>query len=521
MDRDEQSGLIEHVVASMQTMSADPCLVQVLNFQSSVLALKGRLSKSQMANIDDGSTSPLCIIAVKICTGKVAVDALRSILDAFPALVNSKSDSNETPLGCAVQFVIDNKEESIMVMTFLLMLGANANAGSLEEKPGMTKEIRYWLGIARGQPKAEQRTLEENGMEWFTRLDFAMIGQRKVIRTLKKLLLGRSCMAKAMVMLFAARPGNGKTELAKHLGFVMRTSNGGDVEPLSLDGGSINNKNELLGWSGAYHGSENGSQLNNYIAARKGVEPGVVIIDEADKLGWDVWNGLLIPFGERGVWSDKRGSNSCNTTKVSTTNITFILTTTDPSFQPGASRKVCSHNAQRLFGAELASRIDRIIVFDEYELHEVEVLAESSMLALQRKVVALGLVRSLVIESSAEEFVMNEFDASIGVRSVRKTVAELEEAVVSDCHYGRVLPEHTVKLFVQDDEASVEVIFSEPEESSDDEPEMKAEQDKEPEKVVRKQVMPTANDEPIVENSRKHRSKAQKRAERRRRNRRG
>lgn len=85
--------------------------------------------------------------------------------------------------------------------------------------------------------------------------------------------------------------GHGKTELAKRMGELL------SVEFLAIDSTEMNHTTDLFGPKAPFPGYEEGSALNNFLCRNHG-QRSVVLLDDFEKMGPNVFNSLLIPFGE-------------------------------------------------------------------------------------------------------------------------------------------------------------------------------------------------------------------------------
>lgn len=97
-----------------------------------------------------------------------------------------------------------------------------------------------------------------------------------------------------------------------------------------VDCGQLSDDKELFGMSGAHHGSQEGSALNNFIL-RISEDPdarGIVLLDEIEKADRGVIHGLYQVL-DKGEWTNKKleSGSKAQTETVSCHNIIFIMTT--------------------------------------------------------------------------------------------------------------------------------------------------------------------------------------------------
>ena len=128
-----------------------------------------------------------------------------------------------------------------------------------------------------------------------------------------------------MVFVLGGPPGHGKTMAAKELCCALGGDNA-EQDFLKVSCANMNSTFELFGGSGAYQGSETGSELNNFVVNHR-ERLGVVNLDEFDRLDSKTSDALFTIF-DKGEWVNKKKS-SCRyqTQTLSCTKIVWVLTT--------------------------------------------------------------------------------------------------------------------------------------------------------------------------------------------------
>jgi ATP-dependent Clp protease ATP-binding subunit ClpA len=97
-----------------------------------------------------------------------------------------------------------------------------------------------------------------------------------------------------------------------------------------VDCGKLSNASEMFGKAGAYKGSEQGSDLNNFVL-KMSWEPtaiGIVLLDEIEKADQSVIHALYQVL-DKGEWTNKKldNGNRNQTETIPCHNIIFIMTT--------------------------------------------------------------------------------------------------------------------------------------------------------------------------------------------------
>jgi hypothetical protein len=153
---------------------------------------------------------------------------------------------------------------------------------------------RYYLHrsskIAR--PTARQRWVaaRHDSSELFA-VPYFLIGQSAATDLLTRSLLHYMLRRheQPLVLVFAGPSGHGKTELARRLGALL------SLDLQVSDCTIVAREVELFGPRKPYVGAEDGSPLNNFLAAHHD-QRCIVFLDEFEKTTADIWNALLIPF---------------------------------------------------------------------------------------------------------------------------------------------------------------------------------------------------------------------------------
>ncbi|KAK7429007.1 hypothetical protein QQZ08_004414 [Neonectria magnoliae] len=118
-------------------------------------------------------------------------------------------------------------------------------------------------------------------------------------------LIGQS---NAPILRFAEPSGHDKTELARQLGHLLSL----DLEV--VDCTIARHEMELFGPRAPYHGSRQGSPVNNFLAEHSG-QRCIVVMDKFEKTAREIHQALLLPF-DNGEYQDRRdhGEADCSNT---------------------------------------------------------------------------------------------------------------------------------------------------------------------------------------------------------------
>jgi ATP-dependent Clp protease ATP-binding subunit ClpC len=233
--------------------------------------------------------------------------------------------------------------------------------------------------------------------------------------------------------LFLGSTGVGKTEMAKAIAEQLFPAS----EITRLDMSELSEAHavaRLIGAPPGYVGYEEGGQLTEAVRARPYQ---LVLLDEVEKAHRDVWLALL-PLLDEGRLSDSRGRTVSfrNTVIVMTSNLGAEALDERGRVGFGAeSGQRASQSTRVLLAAkralppELWNRIDEPLFFAPLDRDAVARIARRMV-----NVVAAVLQRehgvAIEVEASAIETLIaaGGYDASLGARPMRRTVARLLEA---------------------------------------------------------------------------------------------
>lgn len=199
---------------------------------------------------------------------------------------------------------------------------------------------------------------------------------------------------KPLVLLFVGQSGHGKTELARHMGYLL------SLEMITVDCTEMRHETDIFGPKAPYSGYWEGSSLNNHLAKWSG-QRNVVFLDEFDKTSDDVRRSLLLLF-QSGTYKDHRNNQMLECSKT-----IWVLAT---NFGEGLINRFWSthfkdrdvdrwdsmllsnldallkRNSVILFGAPLTGRVTAILPFMPFTAGEQAVVVRKYMLKLANTV---------------------------------------------------------------------------------------------------------------------------------------
>uniref|UniRef100_A0A7S0A6Y5 AAA+ ATPase domain-containing protein n=1 Tax=Pyrodinium bahamense TaxID=73915 RepID=A0A7S0A6Y5_9DINO len=319
--------------------------------------------------------------------------------------VNHKNSRGQCPLylACTAHGLRPGQRDEIV--RFLLSLGACPSSRApwgeyITNMSCLSFTSKYWLALANSPPVRKWfrsgGVLEKlrgigskAGLVTLFRIRellLTLVGQRlaatSLVDTVACWAFDLNTSPKPLFLLLAGPSGHGKTELAKALDDTLAA--GDDF--IKIDCAQNKDATEVFGLSGAYQGAQQGSELNNWLA-RHDNKVGVVLLDEFEKTGKDVWEQLLNVV-DKGEYTDKRLEETGNQTRIiNTTKVLFIATTN--ALDPAIERLVNSEHmagdkkgldeiqrtlerdlrpeAANKFTPAVAGRMDAIIPFLPFE----------------------------------------------------------------------------------------------------------------------------------------------------------
>lgn len=234
--------------------------------------------------------------------------------------------------------------------------------------------------------------------------------------------------------LFLGRSGVGKTHTAKALA---RSFFGSEDNLIHVDMCEYSEKinvSRLIGSAPGYVGYEDGGQLTDKIKSKP---YSVLLFDEIEKAHSDVTQ-ILLRVLEEGKLTDNFGrvADFTNCIIIMTGNIGSEFMDKSPSL--GFNQLVSDNNnkiidkAKRILGVEFVNRIDDIIIFNDFNLEDIEKMFYKEINLLKQKMSnQYGI--SFTIDAEAVEFLSSRaFNEKMGARPIRKIMQQNIENILSE-----------------------------------------------------------------------------------------
>jgi ATP-dependent Clp protease ATP-binding subunit ClpC len=297
---------------------------------------------------------------------------------------------------------------------------------------------------------------------------------RKICSILRRNAAGLGDSRPMGTFLLLGPTGVGKTETAKALAQALFNS---ETAMVRLDMAEYSESHavaRLIGSPPGYVGHDAGGQLTEAIRKRPYQ---VLLLDEIEKAHPDVLQSFLALFDE-GRLTDGKGRtvDFSNTIVLLTSNLGAEHISTKQKRRVGfgvsdvADQESQKHldelviaQARAKLSPELYNRLDEVLVYSALTRPEVLEIARRLLGRLGRSLVARETC--FEVSDSALDFLVKSggFDAFLGARPMKRTIARLIEAPLADLLLaGKLGPGMTVRIDVCDDELSFNLATSTP-----------------------------------------------------------
>ncbi|MBR3954134.1 MAG: ATP-dependent Clp protease ATP-binding subunit [Clostridia bacterium] len=300
--------------------------------------------------------------------------------------------------------------------------------------------VSLWTGIPVHRLSVEE---QEKLMQLETHLHSRVFGQQKAVSTvsaaIRRSRTGLCDPARPVgSFLFCGPSGVGKTQLCKALAEVLF---GDEKAMIRLDMSEYTEKHavsRMVGSPPGYVGFEDGGQLTERVRRRPFC---VVLFDEIEKGHPEIYN-LLLQIMEDGILTDTHGRT------VSFRNAVVIMTSNIGAEQfangggigfaeqdgKAGTEKREQHLRSQLknsFRPEFLNRIDEVILFEPLTREDCIGIVKNLLNEVRDRLHAKQI--DVHFDKSVCETVCNEgFDARIGARNLRRTVAKRIEEPLSE-----------------------------------------------------------------------------------------
>ena len=235
--------------------------------------------------------------------------------------------------------------------------------------------------------------------------------------------------------LFLGPSGVGKTALCRALAEQLF---GSDSALLRFDMSEYGEKHavsRLIGSPPGYVGYEEGGQLTEAVRRKP---YSVVLLDEIEKAGEEVWN-VLLQVMEDGRLTDSRGHvvdfRNCVIVMTSNIGAAAIVNGSSLGFQGDDAdeqreneriRRGVMEQLRRTFPPEFLNRIDETVVFSKLSEVHLQQVTRKFLSMLAERMQALGITME-VTDSCVKLLTRKGMDGKLGARPLRRVVRSLVE----------------------------------------------------------------------------------------------
>lgn len=235
--------------------------------------------------------------------------------------------------------------------------------------------------------------------------------------------------------LFLGPTGVGKTALCRALAAQLFGSESALLRFDMSEYGEKHSVSRLIGAPPGYVGHDEGGQLTEAVRRKP---YSVVLLDEIEKAGEEVWN-VLLQVMEDGRLTDGQGRlvDFRNCVIVMTSNIGagdivngnvlgFREDTVDENRENERVRGSVMEQLRRTFSPEFLNRIDETVVFRRLEREHLEQVARMFLDTLSQRMTALGITME-VTDRCVKLLAEKGYDGKLGARPLRRVVRNLVE----------------------------------------------------------------------------------------------
>lgn len=235
--------------------------------------------------------------------------------------------------------------------------------------------------------------------------------------------------------LFLGPTGVGKTALCRALAGQLFGSESALLRFDMSEYGENHAISRLIGSPPGYVGHEEGGQLTEAVRRKP---YSVVLLDEIEKAGEEIWN-VLLQVMEDGRLTDGQGRlvdfRNCVIVMTSNIGASNIVNRNSLGFRSGLDsdqredrriRTGVMEQLRRTFPPEFLNRIDETVVFRKLSLEALQQVAKLFLDTLAQRMQALGITLE-VSDSCVALLARKGYDGKLGARPLRRVVRSLVE----------------------------------------------------------------------------------------------